>query len=148
MAVSLPFMAAAQTVTAKDFKPAEGSWTGTYSIPDASGKIAVSKLTARLRALGRDRFVCSYTFYGSGREDTLWLSGNGRLLNGIPVTARSLTEDNAVELVIEESVSGKEYATATRNIYIIGSNRFQHTILFKKQGSDEWMNGGEYLLAR
>ncbi|NCI45506.1 hypothetical protein [Sediminibacterium soli] len=142
--------AAAQPVSVKELKPAEGNWKGTYSFEMEGGKKTVKPVSVRISSMGRNRILVSYLFSDPAQPaytDTLLITHNGYVFAERTITQKSVTEDGALLLVTESQAHTGNQPLWVRHSYLFGKNRVQlarHT----GDGNGAWHVVNEYLLSR
>ena len=149
------FSQAGLAVTAKDFKPAEGSgWKGTLTYLDySSGKPFTMPAEISIHIVSQAKIIISYLYPNEPKandNDTMLISKDGLEIEGARVVSKKIMEDGSVQLITDKNgFDGNDHNKAVlRHIYIIGTKSYQNRKEVKFEGTDKWIMRNEYLFSR
>jgi len=137
----------------KDWKPAEGKWTGTLTYLDySSGKPFTMPAEVAMKLM-QDKIILSYNYPKEPKangNDTIFLSGDGLQINNADIVERDVMEDGTIKLVTDKpGTDGNDHKPAMiRHYYYVGKNRFQMRKDVRFDGTDTWVKRNEYLFSR
>ena len=83
-------------------------------------------------------------------KDTLFISGNGSMLNKAKIISKKLLPDGSIQIITD--INGKDgndnKSAILRHIYTIGKNNFSNRKEVKFEGADQWIMRNEYVFSR
>lgn len=143
------------TVSPKDFKSLVGCWQGSLTYLDYSSNKPFSmpaNIVVKEFKKG-EPIVCAITYPkepGANALDTIFISSNGRILNGETIlTKRNLNKDS-LEIITEvNGIDGNDdKAAITRHTYLIGKDTYSVKKEVKFVGEQAWVLRNEYKFVR
>jgi hypothetical protein len=142
-------------VSVKDFAIAAGPWKGKLTYLDyTSGKPYTMPANITLRILADNSSIELAFVYPdepkANGKDTLFISGNGSMLNKAKIISKKLLPDGSIQIITD--INGKDgndnKSAILRHIYTIGKNNFSNRKEVKFEGADQWIMRNEYVFSR
>ena len=142
-------------VSVKDFAIAAGPWKGKLTYLDyTSVKPYTMPANITLRILADNSSIELAFVYPdepkANGKDTLFISGNGSMLNKAKIISKKLLPDGSIQIITD--INGKDgndnKSAILRHIYTIGKNNFSNRKEVKFEGADQWIMRNEYVFSR